>query len=59
MDLYHGLVPKRWCDKAGQSCPPQHWNISTWLSDFQQRFGHVEKVLVQVIKSCYYYVMCT
>ena len=48
MDIFNGLVPKRWCDKAGSSSPPSNWNITVWLSDFHQRCGHIEKVLIQV-----------
>merc|ERR1712151_721281 len=45
VDIFNGFIPSRWCALSGPSAPPCTWPLNTWLSDFQSRFSHIEKVM--------------
>ena len=49
-ELFHFKVPQRWCQLAGLSSPPNTWTLATWISDLQNRFNHMEKILYQVTR---------
>lgn len=47
IDLYAGEIPRIWYQNAGPSAPPRSWNIISWITDFQNRCSHVERILLQ------------
>ncbi|RDD45872.1 Dynein heavy chain 5, axonemal [Trichoplax sp. H2] len=46
-DLYYLRIPEDWCKLGGPSAPPHHWNLGYWIDDFNKRFQHLDRMLLQ------------
>ena len=54
-DMYNTQIPNRWMKVAGPGAPPKNWTLNAWMSDFQSRMNHLDKILMQVgLKSLHF-----